>query len=55
MGDWKKALKRHKIGDKVTITYFQTGSEKTAKITFAADQTLELLTFKKAGCKASKK
>ncbi|MEO1241745.1 MAG: PDZ domain-containing protein [Pseudomonadota bacterium] len=46
--DWKRAMKRHKPGDTVTIIFRQRGQERQAQITFVEDPKIEVLLFEDA-------
>lgn len=46
--DWKRAMKRHKPGDTVTIIFRQRGQERQAEITFIEDPTIEVVLFEDA-------
>ncbi len=41
--DWDATLDRHEPGDTVEIAYIQRGAERSADITFAEDETMEIV------------
>ena len=51
--DWDTALARHASGEEAEIAFVQRGQTRRAKVRFAADPTLEVVTFEAAGLPVS--
>ncbi len=47
--DFEAVRARHRVGDSVPITYRTRGGDRSGTVTFAADPTLELVSFESAG------
>lgn len=51
--NWERALGRYEPGEAATIHFVQRGVERSARIVFAADPELEIVTYEKAGLQPS--